>query len=104
MVCAPATPSPAIRAAAAEGLPDLGDAAQIDLSPMQERKLGETVIRQLRAAGGYMNDPEVNDYLNELGHRLLYIGGFSVPTSCTAQIYRTTSLERPNIPHSTEAW
>jgi len=60
-----------MRAAAADGLPDLGDAAQIDLSPMQERKLGETVIRQLRAAGGYMNDPEVNDYLNELGHRLI---------------------------------
>jgi beta-barrel assembly-enhancing protease len=52
-------------------LPDLGDAAQADLSPAQERKLGETVIRQLRAAGGYMNDPEVNDYLNELGHRLI---------------------------------
>jgi beta-barrel assembly-enhancing protease len=52
-------------------LPDLGDAAQADLSPAQERKLGETVIRQLRAAGGYMNDPEVNDYLNELGHRLV---------------------------------
>jgi len=60
-----------MRAAVADGLPDLGDAAQIDLSPMQERKLGETVIRQLRAAGGYMNDPEVNDYLNELGHRLI---------------------------------
>src|SRR5438477_10871069 len=52
-------------------LPDLGDAAQADLSPAQERKLGETVIRQLRAADAYMNDPEVNDYLNELGHRLI---------------------------------
>ena len=52
-------------------LPDLGDASQADFSPMQERKLGETIIRQLRAAGGYMNDPEVNDYLNELGHRLI---------------------------------
>jgi predicted Zn-dependent protease len=51
-------------------LPDLGDAAQASLSPAQERKLGETIVQQLRASGGYMNDPEVNDYLNELGHRI----------------------------------
>lgn len=51
-------------------LPDLGDVSQTDFSPAQERKLGETIIRQLRASGGYINDPEVNDYLNELGHRL----------------------------------
>jgi len=38
---------------------------------VQERKLGETIIRQLRANGAYINDPEVNDYLNELGHRLI---------------------------------
>jgi predicted Zn-dependent protease len=35
-------------------LPDLGDAAQADFSPAQERKLGETIIRQLRASGAYM--------------------------------------------------
>ena len=51
-------------------LPDLGDASQADFSPAQERKLGETIVRQMRATGAYMNDPEVNDYLNELGHRL----------------------------------
>jgi beta-barrel assembly-enhancing protease len=51
-------------------LPDLGDVSQADFSPAQERKLGETVVRQMRASGAYMNDPEVNDYLNELGHRL----------------------------------
>jgi beta-barrel assembly-enhancing protease len=52
-------------------LPDLGDVSQTDFSPAQERKLGETIVRQLRASGGYINDPEVNDYLNELGHRLI---------------------------------
>jgi len=51
-------------------LPDLGDVSQTDFSPAQERKLGETIVRELRASGGYINDPEVNDYLNELGHRL----------------------------------
>jgi predicted Zn-dependent protease len=55
-------PAPAPRgAAAAQSLPDLGDVSQASFSPVQERKLGETIIRQLRASGGYINDPEVND-------------------------------------------
>ncbi len=54
-----------------QSLPDLGDESQAMLSPVQERKLGESVVRQIRASGGYMNDPEVNDYLQELGHRLV---------------------------------
>ncbi len=55
-------------------LPDLGDSSQVAFSPAQERKVGEQIIRQLRAQGGYMQDPEVNDYLNELGHRLVNAG------------------------------
>jgi len=61
----------AIPQAFPQRLPDPGDVSQTDFSPAQERKLGETVVRQLRASGGYINDPEVNDYLNELGHRLI---------------------------------
>ena len=52
-------------------LPDLGDASFALVSPAQERRLGETVARQIRGSGGYLDDPEVNDYLNELGHRLV---------------------------------
>jgi predicted Zn-dependent protease len=55
----------------AQRLPDLGDDSQSTLGPQQERKLGEAVVRQIRAAGGYLDDPEINDYLNELGHRLV---------------------------------
>lgn len=60
-----------VRPAAAQVLPDLGDVSQVSLSPMQEKKLGEEVMRQLRASGQYLDDPEVNDYLNMLGHRLI---------------------------------
>jgi beta-barrel assembly-enhancing protease len=70
----PVPPSPLNRPAVPSPLPDLGDASQVDLSPAQERKLGETIIRQVRASGAYMNDPEVNDYLNQLGQRLLAAG------------------------------
>lgn len=57
--------------ARAQGLPDLGDSSQVALTPAQERRIGEAVVRQIRASGAYLNDPEVNDYLNELGHRLV---------------------------------
>ena len=66
LALAPVAPAPV-----AQGLPDLGDAAQAQMSPAQERKIGEAIIQQLRASGGYMNDPEVNDYLNALGQRLV---------------------------------
>ena len=53
------------------GLPDLGDESLAITTPAQERKLGESVVRQIRASGAYLDDPEVNDYLNDLGHRLV---------------------------------
>jgi predicted Zn-dependent protease len=56
---------------AQQNLPDLGDPSQAILSGAQERKLGESVMRQIRGSGGYLNDPEVNGYLNELGNRLV---------------------------------
>ena len=62
---------PALPAALAQPLPDLGDVAQVNFTPVQERKLGEAIMRQARAQGGVLNDPEVNDYLNELGNRLV---------------------------------
>ena len=71
LALAPLPPAPWSSGAAAQALPDLGDASQANLSAVQERKLGDTIIRQLRASGAYINDPEVNDYLNELGHRLV---------------------------------
>ena len=55
---------------AQQNLPDLGDPSAAFLSGAQERKLGESVMRQIRS-GGYLNDPEVNGYLNELGNRLV---------------------------------
>jgi predicted Zn-dependent protease len=53
------------------GLPDLGDESLAITTPTQERKLGESVVREIRASGAYLDDPEVNDYLNDLGHRLV---------------------------------
>jgi beta-barrel assembly-enhancing protease len=63
-------PAPALEKPA-QSLPELGDPSAALLSGAQERKLGESVMRQIRGSGGYLNDPEVNGYLNELGNRLV---------------------------------
>jgi len=58
-------------AAAQQNLPELGDPSLVAMSAPQERKLGESVMREIRGSGAYLNDPEVNGYLNELGNRLV---------------------------------
>ncbi|MCB1887428.1 MAG: M48 family metalloprotease [Rhodocyclaceae bacterium] len=56
--------------AATSQLPDLGDPASDVLSRAQEQALGERSMAQLRAAGGVLDDPEINAYLQQLGARL----------------------------------
>ncbi|MDD4978647.1 MAG: M48 family metalloprotease [Gallionella sp.] len=57
--------------AVAEGLPDLGDISQSVLSPLQERQIGQQSMMQIRASRMFLDDPEVNDYLNQIGDRLV---------------------------------
>jgi predicted Zn-dependent protease len=54
----------------AQGLPDLGEAAQAGFSPLQERRLGESIMREIRADRSYYDEAEATDYVNRLGHRL----------------------------------
>jgi beta-barrel assembly-enhancing protease len=55
----------------ADGLPDLGDVSQADFSPQMERKLGETIMAQIRRDQSLMNDAELTEYLNNIGYRLV---------------------------------
>jgi predicted Zn-dependent protease len=56
----------------AEGLPDLGEAAQADLSPQTERKIGESIMQDIRLhESSYVDDPEIAGYLNRLGKKLV---------------------------------
>lgn len=59
-------------AAVAEGLPDLGDTAQQAFSPQMERRVGEAIMRDIRQHDpAYDDDPEITEYLNVLGSRLV---------------------------------
>lgn len=54
----------------ANTLPDLGDESAAVLSPQEERRIGEDFMRQARAQLDILDDPEVNEYLRQLGRRL----------------------------------
>jgi len=58
--------------ALADGLPDLGDAGQVLLSPQLERRIGESIMRDMRLhEPDFVDDPELTEYLNALGNRLV---------------------------------
>ena len=55
----------------AQSLPDLGGPGEVALSPQTERKLGESIVQDIRAHDTtYTEDAEVEDYLGNLGARL----------------------------------
>ncbi len=55
----------------AEGLPDLGDAAEASLSEPQERAIGKRIMLEIRADRSYVDDPELKAYIASLGNRLV---------------------------------
>lgn len=60
----------------ATALPDLGDSSASIMSPQVERRIGEEAMRQIRARDpNYVDDPELNDYLNVIGRRLTSASG-----------------------------
>ncbi|OZI24584.1 peptidase [Bordetella genomosp. 7] len=52
------------------GLPSMGAASSADLPPALERQLGEAIMAQGRRDPTYINDPELNQYLTTMAHRL----------------------------------
>jgi len=56
----------------AEGLPDLGEVSQGGLSPQMEKRIGESIMHDIRLhEPAYLEDPEVTAYVNRLGSHLV---------------------------------
>lgn len=55
--------APPCAPAQTDNLPRLGDASADDLSPLAERRLGESIMRQIRRDPAYLDDAELVDYL-----------------------------------------
>ncbi|MCK9991438.1 MAG: beta-barrel assembly-enhancing protease [Rugosibacter sp.] len=81
----------------ANGLPDLGDVAQADMSPALEKRIGEQVLNALRHDPSWLGDEEVNAYLNRLGNRL---ASHSEETRLTVSLFalRDSSLNAFAVP------
>ena len=54
----------------AQALPDLGG-VDMSLSPQTERRIGESIMREIRQDPTYLDDAETEDYLQSLGSRLV---------------------------------
>ena len=51
-------------------LPDFGDSAGSVISPAYERRLGQMFLKQVRQFSRIINDPEVESYIQAIGHNL----------------------------------
>lgn len=60
--------------AAANELPELGDASGTVLSALQETAIAEQILRDVAASDEVLHDPEITDYLQALGARLVANG------------------------------
>lgn len=60
-----------VSSASASELPDLGDVSQGTFSARDEARVGGRIMRDIYAYPAYYDDPELTDYLNNLGYRLV---------------------------------
>ena len=51
-------------------LPDMGSPADAVLSKTDEAQIGRSIMQQIRASGTIIDDPQINEYINEIGHRV----------------------------------
>lgn len=75
----------------AQGLPELGEPAQSALTPMQERVLGQSIMKEARRDPDFYDDAEVTDYVTRVGNQLAARG------SDTRQAFEFFLMRDPQI-------
>ncbi len=56
--------------AAEVNLPDIGSPADATLSKNTEAQIGRSIMSQIRAGGQLVEDPQITEYINDIGHRI----------------------------------
>ena len=51
-------------------LPDMGSPADALLSKSTEARIGRSIMRSIRLSGAVVDDPQIAEYINEIGHRI----------------------------------
>ena len=57
----------------ASDLPDLGEVSRQYFSDQEEQALGRAIMRSVYSDPRYLDDPEIETYLNQLGYRLVSV-------------------------------
>ena len=57
----------------ASDLPDLGEVSRQYFSDQEEQALGRAIMRDVYADPRYLDDPEIESYLNQLGYKLVSV-------------------------------
>ncbi|MDP3419711.1 MAG: M48 family metalloprotease [Thiobacillus sp.] len=63
----------ALQPVAAADLPDLGEVSRQYFSDQEEQALGRIIMRDVYADPRYLDDPEIETYLNQLGYKLVSV-------------------------------
>ncbi|OYW38469.1 MAG: peptidase M48 [Hydrogenophilales bacterium 12-61-10] len=63
----------AVQPVLAADLPDLGEVSRQYFSDQEEQILGRTIMRDVYADPRYLDDPEIESYLNQLGYKLVSV-------------------------------
>ncbi len=56
--------------AMADDLPELGDSSALALSPLDEKRIADQIMRDVMSSDEVVSDPEINDYIQNLGVKL----------------------------------
>jgi predicted Zn-dependent protease len=51
-------------------LPDMGSPADAILTKSAESQIGRAIMRDIRRSGSVVEDPQITEYINEIGHRI----------------------------------
>jgi len=51
-------------------LPDMGSPADAILTKSTESQIGRAIMRDIRRSGRVVEDPQITEYINEIGHRI----------------------------------
>ena len=51
-------------------LPDMGNPADAILSKSTEAQIGRAIMREIRLSGMVVDDPQITEYINDIGHRI----------------------------------
>lgn len=70
----------AIQPVLAADLPDLGEVSRQYFSDLEEQTLGRTIMREVYTDPRYLDDPEIENYLNQLGYKLVSVSALNQRT------------------------